>query len=224
VYDDPSVCAIAAKAVREVAEHVSEVSEADQRMLVDLVDGERREANPEARDHLAKALARVQLGEDQALTSLYELAGVQIPPDTGALFGAEKDPIVRQLGLYRRESARGEVGRGAALTHLDNVAERLVRAAYLVCAGGSDSIKAQIRSDPRKPDYGVLIQALASVKELQRIRNDCGKLHELRSSSTEVPHPGVPPDVEVWATAHHCFKQIATRCLHILRQAAGSER
>jgi hypothetical protein len=224
VYDDPSVHRMAAKAVREVAEHVSEVHEADQRMLVDLVDGELREADPEARDDLAKALARLQLGEDEALASLFDMAAMDIPAHPGALFGAEKDPLVRQLALYRRESARGEVGRGAALTHLDNVGERLVRAAYLVCAGGSDSIKAQIRSDPRKPDYGELIQALASVKELQRIRNDCGKLHELRSSSTEVPHPGAPPDDEVWATAHHCFKQVATRCLQILGQAAAGKR
>lgn len=221
VYDDPSVHRVAAKAVREVAERVNEVSEAEQQMLVDLVDGELREADPQARNDLAEALARVQLGEDEALTVLYRMVDFRTRADPAALFGPEKDPLLRQLALYHRERARGQIGWGAALTHLDNVAERLVRAAYLVCPGGSDAIRTQIRSDPRKPDYGELIQALASVKELQGIRSDCGKLHEIRSSSTEVPHPGSPPDAEVWATAQHCFKKLAARCLQVLSENAG---
>jgi hypothetical protein len=70
------------------------------------------------------------------------------------------DRLVRQLSLCARARDQGESGWGVAIAHLDNVAERLVRAAYLVCEGGSESVKEEIRNDPGEPDYGRLIGAL----------------------------------------------------------------
>lgn len=223
-YDDPVLRREAARAIAEIAEHLDSVSESEQAALVALIDGDDRETDPEARDSLAKALSRFQLGEDQALAVLFELAGWRPQGDPSSLFGSEREPLVRQLALYAREKERGEPGRGTALTHLDNVAERLVRAAYLACPGGSGAIKSQIAADPRKPDYGNLITALSSVRELQSIRDDCGKLHDIRSRLTEVPHPGQPPGDETWITAHHCFKEIATACLRVLSRRGGSSR
>jgi len=197
------------------------VDDEDQATLVGLIDGEEREADPDARSDLSAALARVQLGDDAALEILYDELDFPVKGDPEKLFGIEKDPLVRQLGLYARFRDMGDVGWGVAITHLDNVAERLVRAAYLLCPGGSDRIKREIASDPRKPDYGALIGALSSVKELKPVQDDCGKLHDIRSKSSEVPHPGEQPDHDTWVTAQHCFKEVAKVCIRILMAAAG---
>lgn len=100
------------------------------------------------------------------------------------------DRLVRQLSLCARARDQGESGWGVAIAHLDNVAERLVRAAYLVCEGGSESIKEEIRNDPGEPDCGRLIGAPSSVGKLKGIQDDCSVLHDIRSKNSEVPHPG----------------------------------
>ncbi|HXF50527.1 MAG TPA: hypothetical protein VNM43_02455 [Dehalococcoidia bacterium] len=219
-YDDVGLHQAAAKAVRQAADHIHSVSEEDQTTLVGLIDGDEREADPEALEDLSAALARIQLGEDAALKILYDEAGFSPRADPDTLFGNEKAQIVRQLGLYARSRDRGEAGWGAALAHLDNVAERLVRAAYLACPVGSDKIKQQIRSDPRRPEYGVLIEALNSVRQLKAVQADCKKLHDIRSKRSEVPHPGDAPDGSTWQTAQHCFREIARVCLGVLDNAA----
>lgn len=223
IYDDPNLHRIAASATARWAERSSAVSPDEQAQLVALLDGEEREADPSARADLSKALARVQLGEDETLQVLYDFIDFHPQADPAQLFKQEKDPLVRQLALYERERSRGQAGWGAALAHLDNAAERLVRAAYLECAEASDKIKAQIRSDPGRPDYGSLIGALGSVKELQAIRDDCGKLHDIRSKFTEVPHPGTPPDASAWTTAHHCFTEIGKTCVGVVSRRLQNE-
>ncbi len=91
----------------------------------------------------------------------------------------------------------------------ENVAEALVRAAYLA-VGTSEPIKEQIRNDPREPDYGSLITALSSVGQLNSIQGECRVLRDLRSSKSEVPHAGEQPDADDMATARRCFKKVAT--------------
>jgi len=222
-YDDVGLHRAAAKAVRQAADHIDSVSEEDQTALVALIDGEDREADPDALKDLSAALARMQLGEDAALKILYDEAGFSPRADPNAIFGNEKDQVVRQLGLYARSRDRGEAGWGAALAHLDNVAERLVRAAYLACPAASDNIKEELRNDPRRPEYGALIRALSSVKRLNPIQDDCGKLHDIRSRRSELPHPGQAPDESTWQTAQHCFREIAKVCLGVL-DSAGRQK
>jgi hypothetical protein len=220
-YDDVALHRAAAKAVRQAAEHIRVVSEQDQEALVGLIDGEDREADLEAQGDLSSALARLQLGDDAALKVLYDElpANFKVRGDPDELFGPEKERLVRQLGLYVRARDQGEAGWGLALTHLDNVAERLVRAAYLLCPAGSEAVKEDIRTDPAEPDYARLIGALASVGELQAIQDDCSVLHDIRCKSSEVPHPGERPDADTMATARRCFKEIANVCVGVVVNA-----
>lgn len=225
-YDDVTLHRAAAKAVQQAAEHIRAVSEDDQEALVGLIDGEEREADLEAQGDLSSALARLQLGDDAALKVLYDELPTtfKVRGDPDELFGPEKERLVRQLGLYTRARDQGEAGWGLALTHLDNVAERLVRAAYLVCPAGSEAIKEDIRTDPAEPEYGRLIGALASVGELHGIQDDCSVLHDIRCRNSEVPHPGQRPDADTVATARRSFKEIAKVCVGVVVNARGPKR
>jgi hypothetical protein len=220
-YDDVALHRAAAKAIRQSAEHVRNVSQEDQATLVRLIDGEEREADPEAQAALSSALARLQLGENAALKILYDELPFEVKGDPDELFGPEKERLLRQLGLYARARDQGESGWGVALSHLDNVAERLVRAAYLACEGGSESIKEEIRTDPSQPEYGRLIGALSSVGKLKGIQDDASVLHDIRSKNSEVPHAGQQPDEETIATARRCFKEIAKVCVGTLQDQGG---
>lgn len=208
-YDDVALHRAAAEALRRAAEHVKHVTEEDQETLVGLIDGEEREADPQAQSALSSALARLQLGDDAALKILYDEVPFEVKDDPDELFGPEKERLVRQLGLYARARDQGESGWGLALTHLDNVAERLIRSAYLICEGASESIREEIRTDPSQPEYGRLIGALSSIRELKSIQDDASVLHDIRSKQSEVPHPGERPDEETTSTARRCFKEIA---------------
>ncbi len=216
VWDNAAVHQAAAAAIRAAAERIREVSTEDQETLVGLIDGEEQETNLEARADLASALARLQLGDDAVLTDLYDEIGFTPKLAADRLFGQEKGPLVRQLGLYAGAKTRGEAGWGAELAHLDNIAERLVRATYLGAAGASASIVAQIQNDPREPDYGKLIGALSSVKVLQGIQAACKVLHDARCQHSEIPHAGERADADTMTTARQCFKKLARGCVGVL--------
>lgn len=217
-YDDAGLHRVAAEAILGASKRISTVTEADQAVLVRLLEGDDGEADPEAHANLSEALTYVQLGDDAALRILFEEIEITPKESPDNLFGDEKDSLVRHLGLFARADQQGASGRGLAITQLDNVAERLVRAAYLA-VGESEPIKEKIRTDPRTPDYGNLIGALARVKSLQSIRADCEVLHGLRCSRTEVPHPGEEPDEAAMVTARSCFKKIGKVCVGTLQRA-----
>ncbi len=217
VYDDPALHRAAAAAIRAAADRIAEVSANDQEALVALIDGEQQETDVAARDDLSAALARLQLGEDAALKVLYDEIGITPKIEPDRLFGAEKEPLVRQLGLYDRARKRGQDGWGAELAHMDNVAERLVRAAYLVADGTSPAIVEQIKNDSRTPDYGNLITALASTKQLNGIQAQCKVLHDSRCAFSEIPHAGKQADAATMTTARTCFVELAKVCVGTLQ-------
>lgn len=139
--------------------------------------------------------------------------------DIRELLGREKDIAVRQLQLYSAALEQGERGWPARITHLDNVAERLVRAAYVRCDDAGPAIKQRILSSLRQPDYGEIIQALSSVKKLHGVQARLKTLRELRSTKTELPHPGEKPDEADLVTAETCFKDAAKAIVGVLDQS-----
>jgi hypothetical protein len=216
VYDDPVLHRAAAAAIRTAADRISTVSADDQEALVQLIDGEEQETDVVARGDLSAALARLQLGEDVAVKVLYDEIKItpQIEPDR--LFGAEKEPLVRQLALLDRSRKRGQDGWGAELAHLDNVAERLVRSAYLASDGTSPAICDQIRNDSRTPDYGNLIGALTSTKQLTGVQAHCKVLHDARCTYSEIPHAGQQADAATMTSARQSFVKLAKTCVGTL--------
>jgi hypothetical protein len=217
VYDDPALHREAAAAIRQAAERIGKVSAEEQEALVALLDAEEQETDLAARADLLDALAQLQLGENAALKVLYD--EIAITPKTAPelLFGSEREPLVRQLGLYARERERGAEGWRAELAHLDNIAERLVRSAYLVADGTSTKIVEQIRNDPAEPDYGALISALASTKQLNGIQASCQELHDARCEYSEIPHAGKKADEATMTTARRCFARLAKVCVGTLQ-------
>lgn len=151
-----------------------------------LLDGAEPEVDAQARIELADALNLAVLGEDEALSDLYTIAGYEPKAKPDELFGHEKGPLVRQLQLFRQADARGAQGRGYAIAHLDLAAEALLRAAYLRY-GDSEDIKSRIETEERKDvKYGALIESLSSVKQLKGVQGQLLALHELRGERTEV--------------------------------------
>lgn len=224
IYDDPALHRAAASAIREAADRIDEVSADDQEALVALIDGEQQETDVAARGDLSTALARLQLGEDAAVKVLYDEIKITPKIEPDRLFGAEKEPLVRQLALYDRARKRGQDGWGAELAHMDNVAERLVRATYLVSDGTSPAIVEQIKSDSRTPDYGSLITALASTKQLNGIQASCKVLHDARCTFSEIPHAGKQADTDTMTTARRCFVELAKVCVGTLQTHRLSAR
>ena len=221
VYDDRALHQQAAAAVRSAADRIEEVGTPEQEMLVALIDGDEQEADPQARAALSEALARLQLGEDAALKILYDeiKTAPSVSPDR--LYGDEKEALVRQLALLERARQRGQDGWGAELAHRDNVAERLVRAAYLVSDGASPNIAEQIRNDTRL-DWGNLIKALASTKQLNGVQASCQVLHDARSEHSEIPHAGHQPEEGTITAARQAYLRIAKVCIATLKaQRAG---
>lgn len=219
VYDDRDIRRAAARALLQACEVGVEVEPEEQAAMIGLLDGDQQEPDPVAREALSAALARVTLGEDDALSILYGFLPYKVKVDPDRLFGVEKQRIVRHLTLYQRAKEQGERGWGLVITQLDIVAEGLVRAAYLEC-GNSEAIKEEIRSDPKRPDYGSLIGALSSVRDLQAIRGEADVLHKLRSEKTEVPHAGERPESEDVIAAERGFKQVAKTTVGIVQSAA----
>ncbi len=214
--DAPLVHLAASAAVLEATPFV-EMSSAQMERLAQLLDGSAQENDPAVRDNLSQALHRASLGADEALDLLYgELAGYRPTALPEAMFGPERGTLLRQLALFKRERDRGAVGWANALTHLDNVAERIVRAAYMRY-GGSAKIKERIQKSPRDPDYGGLLQACDG--ELTKAKAALTELHRIRGEETEVPHPGQPTTQQSWDQAIGLFHTGARICLALLDKA-----
>lgn len=214
--DDPLVHRSAAEALAEAAAHEKfEPDEIDQ--LGRLID---EEGDLEARVALNNALARATLGEDAAINVLYDdLLGR--PPkgqhSAVALFGAERDALVRALVLYHNDASQGEKGWPGVLQQLDLAAEKLTRAAYRF-VGTSQAIKDQIAADPRKPDYGSILSSLQG--KLAKAEAPLTIVHQLRSSHTEYSHSGQKPTQDNMTTVKDCFRRGALILVDILEQNA----
>jgi hypothetical protein len=193
-------------------------SSAQMERLAQLIDGDRQESDPAARELLKNALHKASLGPDEALDLLYEEVGYRPTALPSELFGPEHTTVVRQFALYKLERDRGPAGWATALTHLDNVAERLMRATYLRF-GTHDKVKQRILESPREPDYGNLLTACEG--SLLKPRESFLVLHRLRGEETEVPHPGTPTTQATWDMANGLFQKGALTCLAMLNQPAA---
>jgi hypothetical protein len=220
-WDDIGVHRAAAAAVVEVVPFVVKVATPQLERLGELLDGETQENDPIVREALSRASAIASLGPDDALNLLYEMAHVRPVANPDELFGVEKGTLVRQLGLYKRELDRGAVGRATAIAHLDNVAERVVRAAY-TRLGSSEDIRRRIAANPRDPEYGHILNSLGG--KLEKAKNGFGRLHEIRSEETEVPHPGSPMTEQAWTAATEGFSKAANICLAAVDAAIAADR
>jgi hypothetical protein len=200
--DDPEVRRLAAAGLKEVAE-LQPMPPDTLAQLVAVVDEERDQT---AREDLQAAVTRATLGEDAALEVLHELIGFSPRHDFRDLLGPEKERVVRHLQLLQTEHERGEQGRPTVILQLDIIAERILRIAYLRY-GRSGSLKNEIQNSPKTPDYGELLQALASVSKLANTQGQLRTLHALRSEKTEFAHIGDAPTAEDEATAWNCFKE-----------------
>jgi hypothetical protein len=217
VDDDVSVRRAAAKSLGAVSAIVEFTPQQQQRLVL-LTDGRTREVDDEARDFLNDAVARVTLGENAALQILFDLIGYRPKTDPELLFGAHLNKLVRHLRLYSVDLERGSASLGLQIVRLDQIAEQLLRSAYLI-AGDSDSIKGDIRTTATQPDYGGLIQACAGSSDLRRTQAALGVLHDLRSHHSEVPHPGEEPTEENMTSARDCFGRAAAALVGVLDNA-----
>jgi hypothetical protein len=206
---------IAASAALLEAVPFVDASSAQMERLAQLIDGDKQESDPAARDLLKKALHKASLGPDEALDLLYEEVGYRPTALPAELFGPEHTTLVRQFALYKLERDRGPAGWATALTHLDNVAERLMRATYLRF-GSHDKVKQRILESPREPEYGNLLTACEG--SLLKPRESFLVLHRLRGEETEVPHPGTPTTQPTWDMANGLFQKGALTCLAMLNQ------
>jgi hypothetical protein len=107
-----------------------------------------------------------------------------------------------------------------ALVHLDNVAERIARAAY-TRFGSSEPMKQQIATNARQPDYGQILGALDG--PLEKAKAGFATLHETRNEGTEVPHPGTQLTTEAHAAAVEGFRRAANVCLMAIDEAVLAE-
>ncbi len=206
----------ASEALLEVVPFV-DLSSAQMERISGLLDGDEQEADSMVRERLSQALHRASLGSDVALDLLYDEVGYRPTALPEALFGPERAILIRQIALFKRERDRGAVGWANALVHLDNVGERLVRAAY-VRYGDSEHLKQRIEKSHRDPDYGALLKACGG--EIIQVGEALSVLHRIRGDETEVPHPGRPTTEESWNTAIGVFKKGARTCLALLDKAA----
>jgi hypothetical protein len=86
-----------------------------------------------------------------------------------------------------------------------------------VADGTSPAIVEQIKNDSRTPDYGNLITALASTKQLNGIQAQCKVLHDARCAFSEIPHAGKQADADTMTTARTCFVELAKACVGTLQ-------
>lgn len=201
VDDDPDLHHAAAEALAEVALTQALAPDEIER-LGQALEGDEPEADPQTRVQLGTAWARASLGEDAALQLLYDLIGLHPKNNPDALFHGEKDRLVRHVGLFKNNDTQGEKGWPGVLMQLDLMAERVVREAFLL-HGGSEPMKATIRNDPKKPDYGALIHAFTG--KLKTAQPHLVILHDLRCNKTEYTHSGSPPTKEDMGKARQAF-------------------
>lgn len=119
-------------------------------------------------------------------------------------------------GLWAKERDRGKAGRPRQLENLDIICERLTRAAYLK-VGDSENIKAQIRGDETKPDYGAVITALGSTK-LSKQEANLKTLHDLRCNRT-FAHIGSDASDADMVRATESFKEATKAIIGALKGA-----
>jgi hypothetical protein len=182
-FDNRDVHRAAASALRSACESVAQDATAkEQEQLVRLLEGESAEVDAIAREDLSAALSRVALGEDAALAELYSAVKLDPRVEPDRLYGAEKDFLVRHVGLWARERDRGAAGRPGQIENMDIICERLVRAAYLKL-GPSEKLKAEILAEETKPDYGSLINALQQTPLRGQVA-DLQTLHTLRCTKS----------------------------------------
>jgi hypothetical protein len=167
----------------------------DPERLAALGVGAASEPDTEANDHLREALAAAQMGEDAAILLLYEFVGfsaadVTATPDE--LFGEQKARLLLALKRLVVQRELGEAGWSGFVEQMDLVAEALVRAAYLRF-GDSEPLKAEIRKNSTKPDYGVLVKSLGKAKGFDAPSAHLQSLHDMRSNRTAAHHPNGGP-------------------------------
>jgi hypothetical protein len=203
-------------AAKGLAEAVDNIDSRYLEQMAALLDGDQREGDPKAREAIDEAFRRASLGEDAALAGLYALVGFTPRHDPSTLFGAEKDRLVRQTGLWHRSQTMTVTLRPNAISHLDNMAMSIVRAAYLRF-GSSDAMKAQIAADrPVNPPYGTILNAL--IGPMEKAKGPLLALHHSRSEETEVAHPGTEPTEDTVVAARKNFAVGGKLLLHLLDQ------
>ncbi|MGD0880499.1 MAG: hypothetical protein ABSB09_02875 [Acidimicrobiales bacterium] len=157
--------------------------------------GAASEPDAEASDQLREALAAARMGEDAAILMLYDLAGLTTTDVTATpddLFGEQKPRLLVALKRLVVQRGLGEVGWPGYVEQMDLVAEALVRTAYLRF-GDSESLRAEIRKNSTKPDYGVLVKSLAKAKGFDASSAHLQSLHDMRSNRTAAHHPNGGP-------------------------------
>lgn len=189
--DDLGLRRAAASALRTFVD----ATRLDSERLAALGAGAASEPDAEASEHLREALAAARMGEDAAILLLYELAGlaaadVTTTPDE--LFGEQKPRLLLALKRLVVQRELGEAGWPGYVEQMDLVAEALVRAAYLRF-GDSESLKAEIRKNSTKPDYGVLVKSLGKAKGFDAPSVHLQSLHDMRSNRTAAHHPNGGP-------------------------------
>ena len=218
--DHADVRIAAAKALLETARAGTTFDVDQQRLVGTLLGEEGGEDTTEARELLSQVLSHLTLGPDQALTVLYGTVDLTPRQSPDELYGPERAGLVRHLQLYNQELSRGDSARPQRLMQLDLIALKLLRAAYLR-VGTSEPMRDLILLGGAKPEIGEILQAVASVPQMQAVRESLGMVHRIRSERTEYAHPGVQPTDEDEETALTCFKSGAKHLLGLLTNAAG---
>jgi hypothetical protein len=167
----------------------------DPERLAALGAGAASEPDAEASEHLREALAAAEMGEDAAILLLYELAGLAAADVTATpdeLFGEQKPRLLLALKRLLVQRELGEAGWPGYVEQMDLVAEALVRAAYLRF-GESEPLKAEIRRNTTKPEYGVLVKSFGKAKGFDAPSVHLQALHDMRSNRTAAHHPNGGP-------------------------------
>jgi hypothetical protein len=203
-------------AAKGLTEAVDSIDSNHLERMASLLDGDEREGDPKAREAIEEAFRRASLGEDAALAELYALVGVNPKHDPSTLFGPEKDRLVRQTALWHRSQGMKEILRPNAISHLDNMAMSIVRAAYRRF-GSSDPMKAQLAADrPANPPYGTILNALTG--PMEKSKGALLALHHARSDETEIAHPGTEPTEDTAVAARKNFTVGAKLLVYLLDQ------
>ena len=184
--------------------------------LAALGAGAASEPDAEASDNLREALAAALMGDDAAVLLLYQLASLS-PSDVTAtpdeLFREQKPRLLLALKRLVVQRELGQAGWAGYVEQMDLVAEALVREAYLRF-GDSDALKAEIRKNGTKPDYGVLVKALGKAKGFDGPSAHLQSLHDMRSNRTAAHHPnGGPLDEDAVRGAVNALETPATEII-----------
>jgi hypothetical protein len=215
--DHPLVKQAAAEGLADAVRATQFTADQLQR-LSELLDGPQPEGDPIARATVVEVLGRATLGPDQALLVFYELVGRKPKGDPADLFGDEKPRLLRAAALYETSRNLAEAGWPGMIAQLDIMAMCVTRQAYLI-AGDSKPTKELIRNDPRRPDYGALLNMLGG--SMTKAKGPLQALHGARNEENEYTHPGAKPTQDTVTTARTNFKQGMLPLVGILEKAAA---